>query len=155
MSTRTQDAFVYSPADLGFNAVAVGIGLTVNGLVIPWRRSFRIHNIAWRMFWTDVGALTVDLMIARFSDAGVQNTQTAILHQGATNIVFGGNGNNYGMVSRYTLQEGSVGSGVIPKTGTATVSVGLAFECPYIRFSIRNNGAVAIADMSLEATVFE
>ena len=158
MPVRILGGLRYTPADLGLNAVALGAGLTVVGVPVPWRDAFLIRTVAWHLFWTDVGAITADVFAVRFQGS-TQITFPTICHQNFTGVaVLGGIAHNWGMMSARAQGSnvpGSVGSGVLPVSGSAMIAGALLFDSPAIRFSIRNNSALAIADMSMEASLLE
>lgn len=134
----------FTGADLGWNNVVVGSGVTVDGLVVPWRIAFPIKRV------------TVAFELIAGTDPPNLNIQAVYIRADGT-IMIGAFGTN---VSLTTAAMGTRTNVVNFENNTATARYGTGnvaantalLGSPFMRFSI-NNADAAPATYLLECAV--
>jgi len=138
MAESSSQRLVYTPAELGFNSVAIAFGVTIAGNWLEWRKAFDFD--AFTLFFEEIdgaGAtpFTIGIATRDFDGAAWVNSETAeSMITGVTNnpraqflrMSHDGHGNAVGVGTTGTFISGAVGR---------------AFISPQVRFSVTNTHA--------------
>ena len=136
MSDDYSGKLVLTPAELGFDSVAVAFGATAVGKWLEWRKAFDVQALT--LVFEDMdgaGAtpFTVGISTRDFNNAAFVNSETA---EGMIQSV-----SNNPRTQYLFMPQPGIGNGVATgTTGTFIASaVSRMFMSPFLRFHITNN----------------
>ena len=127
---------LYTPANLGFDALVVPLSTTTTGTIVPWSAGFLFRAVTFIVRAASGGAINVNLSIAPFDFDG----QT-LLANGATV--------NGGIVSGLSMSFWGLDTTRATVGAVTATSAPFVFGSPFAHMPIQNASAIDAVTVSL------